>query len=244
MKRRVHVKRCAGIVMAAVMPLSGCGTVPQSVQLVNSETHVITVTAAEEVRVEPDMAEVVYGVTTEAADAETCRQQNSEAVAAVVEALKALGVEESSIQTTRLNLSPQYDWSQNYQKLVGYEMSATLTVSDLPIDLVGKLLEDSVSAGVNQVQSVTYQSSRYDESYQQALELAVQNARTKAEAIAKAGSCTISGIANVQEYLADQSGRYTNAKALLADAAEMSMSSVQPGELRVAAQVRVDFVIQ
>ena len=113
MKRRVHVKRCAGIVTAAMLPLSGCGTVPQSVQLVGAESHVITVTASEEVRVEPDMAEIVYGVTTEAADAETRRQQNGEAIAAVVEALKALGVEESSIQTTRLNLSPQYDWIQN-----------------------------------------------------------------------------------------------------------------------------------
>ncbi len=48
----------------------------------------------------------------------------------------------------------------------------------------------------------------------------------------------------MKEYLADQSGRYTNAKILLADAAEMSMSSVQPGELRVAAQISVDFIIQ
>ena len=125
MKRQVHVKRYAGIAMAAMLPLSGCGTVPQSVQIVSAEPHVITVTASKEVRVEPDMAEIVYGVTTEAADAETCRQQNGEAIAAVAEALKALGVEESSIQTTRLDLSPQYDWSQNYPKLVGYEMSAT-----------------------------------------------------------------------------------------------------------------------
>ena len=49
--------------------------------MTDGEDRTITVTANEEVRIQPDMAEVVCGVTTEGADPETCRRENGAALA-------------------------------------------------------------------------------------------------------------------------------------------------------------------
>ncbi|MFR9232064.1 MAG: SIMPL domain-containing protein, partial [Eisenbergiella massiliensis] len=49
------------------------------------------------------------------------------------------------------------------------------------MDQVGGILAQSVSAGINNIQSISYLSSKYDESYQEALSLAIAAARTKAE---------------------------------------------------------------
>ena len=67
-------------------------------------------------------------------------------------------------------------------------MNTEITVSDIPIDQAGEILSQSVTAGVNQIESVTYFSSQYDENYQEALKGAVAMARSKAEAMAEASA--------------------------------------------------------
>ena len=91
--------------------------------------------------------------------------------------LKDQGFEEKSIKTTGFSLDPRYDWSGNRQQLIGYEMNTQVTVTDVPIDQVGGLLSRTVESGANEIQSVIYFSSTYDEAYQEALQKAVELAK-------------------------------------------------------------------
>ncbi len=80
-----------------------------------------------------------------------------------------LGVDEKSIQTSSYGLSPVHDWNSPTQEITGYEMTTRLTVSDIPIENAGTIMSQSVAAGVNGIDSVSYFASSYDESYQEAL---------------------------------------------------------------------------
>ena len=217
--------------------------------------NTITVNSSEKVAVIPDIAEIVYAVRTEAGDAASCQQKNMEDVAKVVELLTSLGVEESSIQTYDYYMYPVYNYSGNTQRITGYEASTSLSVSKLPLDSLGEILAKSVSAGINNIQSITYQSSQYDVAYSDALKLAMESAREKAMALAEAGGCSLGAVAGIKENSNYSEARYTdnalNSKLRSmsvmeesAAGANDSFSNVMPGEVQVEVNITVEYIIQ
>lgn len=266
MKKSMHTVLSRIITSAsltALLTLTGCAAAsrqttaeppqslpPQSVSTPSeSQIQTVTVNSTEKVTVTPDIAQIVYSVQTQADEPEACQQKNTEETERVIAMLKEQGVKETSIQTTGYRLDPRYDWSSSRQILVGYEASTTLTVSDLPIDQVGALLSQSVSAGVNNIQSISYLSSQYDASYQEALGLAVTAAQAKAQAMAQAAGYELGYAAHMQEISSYSSARYNDTVLLekvkegsIADMAAGSVA-VMPGELEVEASVMVEYTI-
>ena len=226
----------------------GAASGADPIQVENVESQVISVTGRETVNAVPDMAEIVFGVTTQNQDAAACQQENNKKVTQLVETLMDSGIGENSIQTSGQELSPRYDW-QNDGKITGYESTTQVTVSDVGLDQVGTVLSQSVDAGVNQVQSVTYLSSTYDESYQEALKLALEQARAKAQALAEAGGCTLGDVVQITEYSDSQQGRYVNSAMSSVAAADISAGveeamTVMPGEIAIEASISVEFGIE
>ena len=113
------------------------------------------------------------------------------------------------------------------------------------MDQVGEVLTQSVDAGVNNIQSISYLSSEYDTAYQEALSLAVAAARTKAEALAQAEGCTVGEILSIQETSGYTQARYNDTALAQStmSAAEESVS-IMPGELDIEASVVVEFSMQ
>ena len=174
MKRTVYTAGISAAVAAAALGLGGCAAGTQmpdtlKVQNVDAAENVITVTGREEVKVVPDMARIEYAVYTREDTAAACQEKNASDLNAAIETLKGLGVEETSIQTSSYGLSPIRNWNSDKQEIIGYEMTTNLTVSDIPIDNAGTIITKSVAAGVNGINSVSYFSSSYDASYQEAL---------------------------------------------------------------------------
>ena len=225
----------AAVLFAAVMA-GGCATPAQfpdtiKVQDVN-DSEGITVTGKEEVKVVPDMTEIRYGVYSQAQTASQCQEDNAKQLDQTIETLKGLGVKETSIQTSAYGLSPIYDWNSGNRTITGYEMNTE----------AGEILSQSVTAGVNQIESVTYFSSQYDESYQEALKGAVAMARSKAEAMAEASGKKLSSVVDIQEYGYNPQARYSSynapaAKMAVEETAAASDMAVMPGEVSVEAQV-------
>lgn len=250
MKNNLISKATAAFFLCASLMLSACQTQTDAETENTADAASagsITVNSTEQVSVVPDIAEIVYSIQTQGSDAQTCQTDNSAAADQVVALLKQLGVAENSIRTTGYYLNPIYDWSGSMQVLTGYEAVTTLTVSDLPMDQVGEILTQSVDAGVNNIQSISYLSSEYDEAYQEALALAVDAARTKAETLAQAEGYTAGEILSIQENSGYSEARYNDSalaqRTLSAAAAEESVS-IMPGELDIEASVVVEFALQ
>lgn len=216
-----------------------------------SDVNSISVNSSEKVTVVPDIAQVEYSVRTEAGDAAACQQKNTESVSQVIELLKSLNIDEASIQTSDYYMNPVYNYSGNTARVTGYEAVATLTVSDLPIDGLDEILSQSVSNGINTIRSITYQASKYDESYQQALTAAVESARRKAEALADAAGCQVGSVINIRETSGYSEARYSDyalTNRYAAAKQEMSMAmedstGIMPGEIQVEASIVVEYQI-
>ncbi len=247
MKKRIAAPLLCMLLFFALLTFSACQTTVPAENIPKEETErSVTVNSTEQVSVVPDIAEIVFSIQTQGSDAQGCQEDNDAASAQVIACLTQLGVAEASIRTTGYYLNPVYDWSGSIQLLTGYEAMTTLTVSDLPMEQVGEILTQSVNAGVNNIQSISYLSSNYDAAYQEALSLAVAAARTKADALAQAEGYTVGEILSVQETSGYTQARY-NDSALeqysTARVTDKSMS-IMPGELEIEASVVVEFSMQ
>lgn len=210
--------------------------------------NTITVNSNEKVAVVPDIAQVVYAVRTESKEAADCQRKNSESVNKVTQLLKDLGIAEASIQTSDYSMYPVYNYSGNTQRVTGYEATAALTVSDLPIDSLGDILAQSVSNGINNIQSISYSSSKYDAAYQEALKLAVASAQKKAEALAEASGRTLGAVVSIVENSSYSEVRYTDnalSSAMRASGAyeekAADTADIMPGELDIEVDITVSF---
>lgn len=255
MKKRTLA--AAGLAMIMAVSLAGCSTtvsVPDTVKVENvgdSSDGKITMDSSETVKIVPDMAKIVFTVTSEAAKADECQQKNTESLNSLTEYLKGQGIDEKSITTSGYYLNPRYDWSSNTRKLIGYEMQTEVTVSDVAVDQVGTLLSNGVGNGANEIYSVSYYSSGYDDAYAEALKKAVDLARTKAGALAEASGRTLGYVVSIEEYSDSQYGRYVDGGVnLKKESAVMEAAgaedtaadmNVMPGEMEVSANIKIVF---
>ena len=119
---------------------SGAGGQPSGVLKVETvDSQVITVSSRETVKVVPDLAEIIYAVTTQDKDAGVCQKENKEKINQLVDTLKELGVEEKSIQTSFFDLNPRYDW-ENDGAIIGYEAVTQVTVKGIQLDQAGLVI--------------------------------------------------------------------------------------------------------
>lgn len=238
MKKLIAVTALA---LALSLALTACTAAAAPASTAPEET--ITVSASATVKLAPDKAAVSFGVNTEASTAEKAQTENAEKVDRVIAVLTERGVAEKSIRTTDYSMYPRYNYDSYTQKLIGYTVSTTLTVQDQDIDTVGKLLSDCVAAGINNVNSITFQCSTYDEAYRQALADAVAAARQKAETLASAAGKTVGDAVTVTEGWQDTSARYTRGANLYVEEAmaDKAAVSLMPGESEIAASVTVTY---
>lgn len=219
----------------------------EAVQPTTATPASITVNGDGEIKVEPDMAEVTFGVRSTGGTAAKAQQDNTEAVDQVLAMLESLGIAEKSIQTSDYSLYPRYDdYGEN---ITSYTASTTLTVSDLPIDSVGTLLTKCTDAGINDIDDIRYFHGGYDAAYEDALNLAVEAARKKAEALAASSGQTLGAIQAITEGYQDTSLRYSYDSGMAAKYAVTEEDaggdvSIMPGEVTVRAQVTVTFSLE
>lgn len=252
--RKSMIFAAAGCIAMGSVLLSACSsevTVPSVIQVQNLDDAEgqITLTTSETVKVVPDMAQIIYRITTEHEDAAQCQQDNTEKLNALLEYLKGEGFEDKSIQTSDFSLDARYDWNSGRQNIIGYEMSTQVTVSDIPMDQVGAMLTKGVESGANEIYSVSYYASNYDEAYEEALTKALALAKAKAEALAAADGQIVGRVTDIQEYGDNQYGRYvssgiavTRDAVAVKEAASADMG-VMPGELEVSATISVTFAL-
>lgn len=95
---------------AATMNVPGEAPIPTSHPNSIQPETTISISATGEVSRAPDMATISAGVQTEAPTASEAMSQNAASMQGVYDALEAVGIAASDLQTSRLSLQPRYDY--------------------------------------------------------------------------------------------------------------------------------------
>jgi len=200
----------------------------------------ITISGRGEVRVVPDLATVMVGVQTRALTAAAATAENSRKQKAVIDAIRAKGVAEAQIATSSFSVQPetQYDpQRQTPPKTTGYRVSNTVTVELRKVELVGPVLDAALSAGANQVHSLSYSVASPDSARRVALGRAVGRARADAEAAAAAAGGSLGSLIEIVASDYQVPFYATRMVAAAGMAREAAAPPAEPGSLAITASV-------
>ncbi|GIW05724.1 MAG: hypothetical protein KatS3mg060_0529 [Dehalococcoidia bacterium] len=201
------------------------------------EPRTITVTGSGQVSAAPEIATVRLGVQERASTAQDALGAVSAKIERVVAALRALGVPEAKIQTQSLNVYPVQDRSDpaGTTPPTSYQASSILAIELDSVQQVGPTIDAAIQAGANQVQGVQFGLRDESAARQRAIDAAVRQARTEAQALAGSLGVTLGAV-----HHSTVLGGASPAVAMVrADTA----TAVQPGQIDVTVQVQVTFVI-
>ena len=150
-----------------------------------TDNNVISFTGEGKAYIKPDTAFVDLSVVTQGADINNVQDENTKKMNKVITFLKGFGIEEKDIKTTNYNLYPQYTYENNQiPQIMGYQINQTLSVKIRKIDQAGDILKKVVSTGINQVNSFYFGVENDEEIKAQAREIAIKDAKSKAETLA------------------------------------------------------------
>jgi uncharacterized protein YggE len=163
----------------------------------------ISVTGVGHITLTPDRYSFTATVQTMAPTVEEAVNDNNQKVAAAIAALKAAGAKAEEIQTSNFSIFPQQDYSQQQQgkppRIIGYQVSNSITVTRKQVSDAGRLLQAAISAGVNQTSGLSFSVSDPTRGRDDGWRAAFADARAKASLFATAAGRTLGPAINISE---------------------------------------------
>lgn len=233
------------VALVAAVLVSASGRNDSAVAQETDASRTINVSGEGRVSLPPDVVMMDLGVSVRDEDLGAAQTQAAEQMRSVIDALRAAGVAEDDIQTSNYSIYAERDYNQPEQPLIGYTVSQTVVAKVRDLDNAGTVIEAAVEAGANQVNNVWFALENPDEAVRQARELAVQNAREKAEELARLTDSTLGPVQTVSEGYSPSPPPVPYADYGRAESADAAAAPpINPGQTEVVLTVNVSYAIQ
>ena len=204
----------------------------------------LDINATGEVTRVPDVAIISAGVASRSATAAAALQDTADRMSRVLAALRRAGIDDRDIQTSNVNLNPEYRYVENQPpQLVGYSASNNVTVRFRDIRNSGKILDALVAQGANQINGPTLTVDKPEGALDEARAKAIAMGRARAELYARSLGLRVVRIVSVNE----SSSSYPVPPPMPMYArAEMAQAKtpIEPGEQKLQVNLTMTFELQ
>ncbi|MGD8417359.1 MAG: SIMPL domain-containing protein [Pseudomonadales bacterium] len=183
-----HIRQA---LLAAALTLAGAtalGDVPNGIHVAGRGT----------VEVAPDMGYVTLDVRREGADAASLKEALDAVVRDVLSLTRKLKIAERDVTATAVSITPRYQRRDNEVVVDGLIATRTIEVTLRDLDRFGALLDGALDLGINNLSPLRPDTSKRTELEEQALTLAMDDARREAERVAAGFGVTLGAVSDVQ----------------------------------------------
>ena len=203
----------------------------------------LDISATGEVSRVPDLAIITAGVVAKAPTASAALQESASRMQRVVAALKRAGIADRDIQTSNVNLNPEYRYPENQSpQLTGYTASNNVTVRFRDVRTSGRILDALVGEGANQIGGPNLTIDNTDAALDEARAKAIAVGRARAQAYARS-----LGMRVVRLVALSETGGNSIVQPLpmyaRADVA-MAKTQIEPGEQKLQVTLAMTFELQ
>jgi hypothetical protein len=215
-----------------------------------SKGEPFVVTGEGKVFVTPDIAVVTVGIQEVGASLTNVQENVNKKSQALVDAVKKLGIDKEDIKTTSYNLYPQYDYlTSTTNRITGYQISTNYQIRVEDFDKVNEVLTTATSVGANAIGSVSFEvnDETEKEKLNEARELAVKEAKTKAEGLSRAAGITLGRVINISE---NQNGSSEIRPMYAAGANEVGLDkaatapSIEAGQTEISVTISLSYEVR
>ena len=227
--------------LAAALPMTSHARPAADLAAPATQGTLLSVSATAEASRTPDIATLSTGVVTQAADANAAMRDNAVQMDRMLAALRAAGIAPRDIQTSGINLNPQYKYAENQPPaIVGYQASNTVNVKVRELAKLGKVLDALVAQGANQINGPSFGIDQPEAALEEARLAAVKKAQAQAQTYARALGLQVKRIVSISEGGASLPRPVPMMRAMAADAG-FKETAVAPGESSVSVSVEMVF---
>jgi uncharacterized protein YggE len=183
------------VICAALAPSLNAQTPPSAAQ----EGPVVVTSGEAIVKRVPDRAWVQITAESRAKSPREAQKLNADAMSAVLQKLKGAGLSADAVQTRGYDLQPEYDYNNGRQTLRGYLARNTVEVRVDELPRVGEIVDMAVTAGATSVGGIRFDLKEKDAAEREALRLAVEDARRRADAAASGAGMKVDRVVRIEE---------------------------------------------
>lgn len=212
----------------------------------NASENTITVSATSEVYAQPDLALTSVGVVSEAKTVLKAMQYNTEKMNAIIAFIKNQGVEDKDLKTVNFNISPRYEWDEQWRNriLAGYEVSQSLQVKIRDLAKIGDIIQGATTAGANDVGSLQFTIDNEDALREEARNKAIQEAKENAKILASQLGVRLAKMINFSENGLTPVPYYSVALKEATGMGGGATPDIQTGENKISVTVALTYQIK
>jgi uncharacterized protein YggE len=224
--------------------------------LPGEEPRTISVSGKGEMFAKPDVALITFSVYESASLVAEAQENSNKKMAALLAAVKNLGIDEKDVKTTNYYAGPKYEWKQlpctqfscppGENKLVGYEVRQSISLKIRKIDDAGAVLAALGAQGASDISGLEFTVDDEDALKLDARTAAIEDAKAKAERLAKDLHVSLGDIVTFAEDVYYPVPMYAKMESVAMD---MGMGGANPvslptGENKITSNVTITFEIK
>jgi uncharacterized protein len=199
----------------------------------------VTVTGAGRVTVPPDVAELHLGVAVTRPTASAAQADAAATMAAVIAAIREVGVADADLRTLGLSLQPVMDYrGDEPPRLLGYELRNGVVARLRDLGRLPAAIDGAIAAGATSLDGVSFDVEDRAVAEAAARAAAVSHALDKAGALARAAGATLGDVMAINEG-SPPAAPIPLPKATRLMAADSAMTVVQAGTSEIVVQVEL-----
>ena len=227
------------LAMAVCLLLSSAAAA--AAQVPAQAAHVVVTQGEATLKRAPDRAWLTVATETRDPRAAEARKRNAEAMTTVQASLKGVGVSGDALRTTVISVSPEFDYNNGRSTLRGYVARNQVEVRVDNLDRLSDII-DAVNAP--KTVAISVQGPRFDlkderAARNEALRAAVEDAMSRAQAIAAGAKRSLGAIIRIDEGASSSMPPPMPMMRMQAAAAGDVSTPVNPGEIEIQGRVTV-----
>lgn len=256
MKNYLGAAVIVSVLLVAISAWSAARSYSRSIE--PSSFRSFSVSGEGEVIAVPDVAEFSFSVITQGGtDLAALQSANTEKTNAAISFVKSRGVEAKDIKTQSYNLEPRYQYFSCPPRplaaevepcpppeIVGYTVTQSVLVKVRDFTKIGDILSGVVSAGANSVSQLSFTIDDPEAVRAKAREEAINKAKEKAKAIAKAAGFNLGRLLTLSETVSAPPPIFFKEAALSAQGGGRAAPHLEPGSQEVKVNVTLTYEIR